>query len=126
MLQPYEAYSALADLWPLVKKQRTLEAKILPLTPLVEQEKAVRQQIDLLLVAATIASGDGVTCNGYDVGHHERKGNASYNTDKLVVLLTAAGLDQGAVLRILVESTERGDPSMWATVKPSKGAKVRR
>jgi hypothetical protein len=127
MLEPYEAYSALTDLLPpLVKKQRTLEAKIQPLTAFVEQEKAVRADIDALLVKAKIPSNDGVVCNGYDVVHHERAGQSRINQDVLVAQLVAAGLTKPVVDKILVEATERGEPSTWATVKPSKGAKVRR
>jgi hypothetical protein len=127
MLEPYEAYSALTDLLPpLVKKQRTLEAKIQPLTAFVEQEKAVRADIDALLIKAKIPSNDGVVCNGYDVLHHERAGQTRINQGVLVAQLLAAGLTKARVEAILFEATERGDPSAWATVKPSKGSKVRR
>lgn len=127
MLQPYEAFSQLAGLPPLVRKQRTLEAKIVPIAPLVEQESALRKEIDALLVAAGLTtSGEGVTCNGYNVEHHTRKGNAAINEEKLVATLGVLGIVEANARQILADCTERGDPSQWATVKPSKGAKVRR
>lgn len=127
MLQPYEAFSQLAGLPPLVRKQRTLEGKIVPIAPLIEEEKAVRAEIDALLVAAGLTvSGEGVTCSGYDVQHNGRKGQSRLNADILTEQLVAAGVDRDLVLSILIDSTETGDPSAWATVKPSKGAKVRR
>lgn len=122
----FTAHPELGGLPPLVRKQRTLEAKILPLAPLLEDEKLVRQAIDVLLIKAGILKGEHVTCNGYDVGHVERKGTDRLNQDMLAEQLVAAGLDRDVVARMLVDCTETGDPSRWATVKPSKGAKVRK
>jgi hypothetical protein len=122
----FTAYPTLVDsLPPLVRKQRRLEAAIVPLAPLVDDEKAVRAEIDHLLIAAGLAKGDGVTCLGYDVTHCERVGSKRLNQDTLVLKLVAAGLAERLVIEILAASTETGDPSTWATVKPSKGAKVR-
>src|SRR5678816_1889789 len=122
----FTTHPALAPLPPLVRKQRTLEAKILPLAPLVEDEKALRHDIDVLLLAAGLASNDSVTCNGYDVGHHERQGTRRLNQDMLAEQLVAAGLDRDVVTRMIVDCTETGDPALWATVKPCKGAHVRK
>jgi len=118
--------SLVAPLPPLVRAQRRLEAKILPLADLQAQEKAVRADIDHLLVAAGLDKGEAVTCLGYDVTHVERKGTARLNQDVLVVKLIAEGLGEALVLELIAASTETGDPSAWATVKPSKGSKVRR
>jgi hypothetical protein len=126
-LEPFEAYSLLTDaLPPLVRKQRRLEAQILPLAALAEEEKTIRSEIDGLLIEADIKSNDGVTCLGYDVVHHERAGSTRMNQEVLYAQLVAAGLTKAVVDKILAEATERGDPSAWATVKPSKGSKVRR
>jgi len=54
-----------------------------------------------------------------------RAGQSSLNHDKVIKGLTDAGVDEGLVLRVLMESIETGDPPFWAEVKPSKGAKVR-
>lgn len=125
-MNDYTTYGALADLPPLVRKQRRLEKKIVPLAPLVDQEKALRKQIDELLVAAGLTtSGEGVTCLGYDVLHNQRAGHSALNPEKIVALLVAGGVDQAFALKVLVDSTETGDPAKWATVKPSKGAQVR-
>lgn len=119
-------YPSLVDpLPPLVRKQRRLEQKIAPLTPWVEEEKALRAEIDALLVAAGLEKGEAVTCLGYDVTHVERVGTKRLNQDVLLLKLIAAGLAERLVVEILAASTETGDPSAWATVKPSKGAKVR-
>lgn len=126
MLTPFEAFSALADLPALVRKQRRLEGKIAPIAPLVEEEKTVRKAIDVLLVAAKIAPSDGVTCLGYDVVHHTRKGQSSFNVEVLTAELVAAGLEKATVLKILIDSTDTADAPLWATVTPSKGSKVRR
>jgi len=122
----YTAYPALADLPPLVRKQRTLEAKIVAVAPLVEDEKTIRQQIDVLLIKAGMASGDVVTCNGYDVQHHRRKGAEGLNQATLIAQLVAAGLTRDVVDAAIAASTETGDPALWASVKPSKGARVKR
>jgi hypothetical protein len=125
-VEPYEAYSQLTALPPLVRKQRRLEAQIAPIAPLVDDEKAIRKAIDALLVAAAIAPGDGVTCLGYDVVHHTRKGQSSFNVEVLTSELVAAGLAKDVVAKILIDATETSDPPLWATVSPSRGAKVRR
>lgn len=126
MITPYEAFSKLAPLPPLVRKQRRLAAKLAPITPLVEQEKAIRHEIDALLIAAKIAPNDGVNCLGYDVVHHTRKGQSSFNVEVLTSELVAAGLDKAVVLKILLEATETTEPPLWATVTPAKGSKVRK
>lgn len=113
------------ELPPLVRKQRRLEAQIAEVTPIVEDEKAVRKAIDALLVAAGLGKGEGVTCLGYDVTHVERAGSSRINPDRLIAKLAGAGLAMTLVLEIVTASTETGEPSAWATVKPCKGAKVR-
>jgi hypothetical protein len=122
----FTAHPELAALPPLVRKQRTLEAKIAPLAPLVEDEKKVRSDIDSLLLAAGITKSEHVTCNGYDVAHVERVGTSRLNQEALTLLLVKAGLSLDAIALAFTACTETGDPSMWATVKPSKGAKVRK
>jgi hypothetical protein len=121
----YTRYPALAELPALVRKQRRLEAKIAPITPLIEEEKAVRKDIDARLVTAGFASNEGVACLGYDVVHHERKGQRAINEDTLIEQLVALGVERKKAQKAIADSTETGDPSTWATVKPSKGAKVR-
>jgi hypothetical protein len=122
----FATYPTLADLPPLVRKQRTLEAQIVQLAPLVDDEKTVRYQIDALLIAAGIVPGSVVTCNGYDVMHHVRAGSSRLNQAMLVAQLVAGGVDRGFIDSVILTSTETGDGSTWATVKPSKGTKVRR
>lgn len=124
-LSPYTRYPALRDLPALVRKQRRLEAKIVPIAPLVDQEKALRKDIDALLIKAGLQRGEGVTCHGYDVTHRDRKGRTSLNPDKIVAQLVAGGVEETFALQVLVDSTETGDPAQWAEVKPSKGSKVR-
>lgn len=126
-MKEYTAYSALAgDLPALVRKQRRLEKQIVLLVPLSEEEKALRKEIDALLITAGITtSGEGVTCLGYDVLHNARKGQSSLNADKILAFLVAGGVDKDFAVKVLTDSTETGDPSAWATVKPSKGSKVR-
>lgn len=110
---------------PLVRKQRRLEQKIAPLTPWVEEEKALRAEIDSLLKNAGLKQADCVTCNGYDVTRRGQKGRSTINGVKLLEQLVAAKLDRGVAAAIILESTDPGTPSTWAEVKPSKGAKVR-
>ncbi len=110
----------------LVRRQRRLEAQLVPLKALEIDEKAARADIDVLLLLAGLKKGDVVTCNGYDVKHNERDGQASINQDKLVELLVAGGVDREFAQKCLADAVERGDPAKFATVKPSKGAKVRK
>lgn len=113
----YTTYPALADLPALVRLQRRLEAKIAPLEPLMALEKDVRDQINALLLKAGFAKGEGVTCAGYDVVHHERAGRTTLNADTL----RANGVPE-IDIRF---ATEVGKASSFATVRPMKGAKVR-
>ncbi len=110
---------------PLVRQQRKLERQIAPLSPLVEEEKACRKQIDALLLAAGLAKSEAVTCLGYDVTHCERDGSSRLNQVVVVEKLIAGGVDKDFALQVLKDSTESGEPAQWATVKPSKGASVR-
>lgn len=122
----YTTIPGLSELPPLVKRQRSLEAKLVVLAPLVDDEKSVRQQIDRLLVAAGIVPGDAITCNGYDVLHNVRAGSSRLNPIIVRAQLIAKGVEPAVVEDVIASSTETGEPSTWATVKPSKGSKVRR
>jgi hypothetical protein len=121
----YTSFPELAGLPTLVRRQRRLEAQIVTLGPLLEDEKAVRKEIDGLLVAAGFVKGQTVTCLGYDVTHIVRAGQSSISGESLIAHLLAAGVEERVAVAVLIKSTETGDPSTWATVKPSKGAKVR-
>ncbi len=127
MIDPgtYTAYPALAGLPALVRKQRRLEAKLVPLVALIDDEKAVRKAIDALLIKVGLGRGERVTCYGYDVIHRGRDGQSSLNADKILEQLVAKGIDRALVLEVLFEATETGEPSQWAEVKPCKGSKVR-
>ena len=125
-MDDYTAYGVLEDLPTLVRKQRALEAKIVPLASYLNDEQQLRKEIDARLVAAGIPANDGVTCLGYDVVHHERQGNAKLNPDALTAELVVAGLDRADVALMITACTERDEPSSWASVKPSKSAKVRK
>jgi hypothetical protein len=120
----YTQHPALAELPPLVRRQRTLEAQVVELAPIVDDEKAIRAQIDRLLVEAGLVAGDAVTCNGYDVMHHLRAGSHRLNQAVLIAQLVAGGVDRAFVDQAIAVSTETGDASTWATVKPSKGSRV--
>lgn len=116
-LGPHTKFAKLSTLPALVRKQRRLEAKIAPLEPLLQEEKTVRDEIDQLLVAAGVQKGELVTCHGYDVAHHERAGQDRISAERL----RGAG-----VAEIDIQfATTTGKASSYATVKPSKGAKVR-
>lgn len=109
----------------LVRKQRRLEASLVPFKPIEEEEKAIRQEIDQLLVGAGLKTGEAVVCLGYEVAHNERRGRVSLNQDQFVEKLVAGGVDRDFAMQALAESMETGDPSSFASVKPAKGAKVR-
>jgi hypothetical protein len=115
----------LETLPPLVRKQRRLEASIAKVSQAVKDEKAVRGEIDQLLLAAGLQKSDLVTCAGYDVQHHERAGASSLNAERVTAELVAAGVDPELVAQILLDSTETGSPALFCTVKPSKGTQVR-
>jgi hypothetical protein len=110
---------------PLVKKQRRLAAQIATVAEAVKDEKAVRADIDGLLVAAGLQSRDVVTCAGYDIRHNEKAGQSSINGDVLTEQLVAAGVDRDLVASTITAATETGQPSAFCTVTPTKGAKVR-
>lgn len=122
----FTTYPALVEpLPPLVRKQRRLEAKLAAVAQTVIEEKAVRAEIDALLVSAGLQKGDVVTCLGYDVRHNENAPRSSINPETLVVQLAAYGLNSEIVAKIVQASTDTGSPAVYCTVKPSKGAKVR-
>jgi len=122
----FTQYPSLVEpLPPLVRKQRRLEGQIAKVSQAVKDEKAIRGEIDQLLVAAGLEKSDLVTCAGYDVQHHERDGRATLNAERVTAELVAAGVDPELVAQILMDSTEAGAPALFATVKPSKGARVR-
>jgi len=110
---------------PLVRKQRRLEAKVAAVAQDAKDEKACRAEIDVLLVAAGLQKSDVVTCAGYDARHSEKAGQESLNAETLTAQLLTAGLHADAIVTILKASTDVGQAAKFATVTPSKGAKVR-
>lgn len=121
----FTRYASLVEsLPPLVKIQRRLAARIASVANEVIEEKALRATIDGLLVRAGLTKSEVVTCAGYDVRHNEKAGSTSLNSDKLTEQLVAGGVDRAFVAKVLVDSTETGETSRFATVTPSKGAKV--
>ena len=126
MIGPFTDHPSLVEpLPPLVRKQRRLEAKLAAVAQAEIDEKAIRAQIDRLLLVAGCQKGDVVQCLGYDVMHFENAGRSTINTDTLTAQLTAAGLNPELVTQIIKASTDVGSPAVYCTVKPSKGAKVR-
>lgn len=126
MTGPFTDHPSLVEpLPPLVRKQRRLEQKLAAVAQTILDEKAVRAEIDALLLAAGCEKGDVVQCLGYDVRHNENAARSTINPDTLVAQLTAAGLHPEIVRQIVVASTDVGSPAVYCTVKPSKGAKVR-
>lgn len=118
-LTPYEDHPALVDALPtLIRRQRKLAKKVAELKPAEADEKAVRAEIDALLVAEGLASGEGVECQGYDVIHRERDGNAFISRE----LLLAAGVE----VTVIDACIDHHQASKFATVAPAKGATVRR
>lgn len=111
---------------PLVKEQRRLAAKIAVDPTDVKAEKAVRAEIDALLVADGLQPGDLVTCDGYDVIHRERAGQSRIDPDLLTGHLTAAGLDAETVASLVAATTVTGDPALFCEVRASKGSAVAR
>ena len=110
----YVRFPALCeDLPGLVEEQRRLEKKIAAIGKAPEEEKAVRDRIDALLVAAGLQHGEGVTCLGYDVVHRTRAGNSYLSVE----LLVAAGV----TVETITACTDRYKPSMTASVEPMKG-----
>jgi hypothetical protein len=122
----FNQYPVLVDPLPrLVRRQRRLEAKVAAIAQEIKDEKATREQIDELLVAAGLTKGALVTCLGYDVKHNERNGQSSLDGQVLAALLEAGGVDPEFVEYCVCEATTVGRPAKFATVSPSKGAKVR-
>jgi hypothetical protein len=117
------------DLAALVRKQRTHAKRVAKADAAVakdrELEKEQRAKIDALLIADGFTKGEVVTCNGYDVRHNERDGQTWINPDTLTELLVADGVDRDLLTARVTASTEHGDVVKFATVTPSKGAKVR-
>ncbi len=124
-LHDWSAYRGLDGLPALVEKQRELEGQLAALEDIAAQEKAKRDEINTLLVAAGFAKGTGVRCLGYDVVHHARDGQTSLNQETIIAELVAAGVDAGLVDTVITLATERGEPSSYASVKPAKGAVVK-
>ena len=122
----YVQYPSLVEaLPPLVRTQRRLEARLAAVAQDENVDEAVRGQINQLLIAAGLEKSEVVTCAGYDIKYNERDGQSSLNEDKIREQLIAAGVAPEFVAQVLMDSTETGEPSSFATVKPSKGAQVR-
>lgn len=122
----YTQYPTLVEpLPPLVRKQRRLERKLAAVAQDEKDEKAVRSEIDQLLIAAGLQKSELVTCAGYDVMHNERDGRASLNGEMVTARLIAEGIAPELVAQVIMDCTEIGHPALFCTVKPSKGAQVR-
>jgi hypothetical protein len=109
------------DLPRLVKQQQAAYAKIAVDPQDVKAEKAIRGEIDALLIADDFANGDQVTCNGCVVTHVERAGSSRLDPE-LVHAYLLARLDAAAADALITDWTITGDPAIFCTVKAEKGA----
>jgi len=126
MTAPHTRYPALKTaLPPLVRKQRTAAGKIAKVAPAVEDDERLRKEIDALLLTAGLEKSDVVTCMGYDVRHNERDGQARISPEMLTAYLTAMEWEPADIAAILTGVTQIGKVAQFATVTPTKGAKVR-
>lgn len=130
LLGDFAKYTTLAELPALVRQQRKYAALLVDKNgnKVVELEKAIRAQIDALLVACGFKSGDGVTCHGYAVVHREQRSQSRLDETKAVEQLVALGVDREAVVQVFKDCTTGGEPGAvkFCEVDPAPGAKVRR
>jgi hypothetical protein len=110
----------------LVREQQRLDARIGPrereLEPLIAKEKALRGQIDALLMQAGLGHLDAVTVNGLVVTHNKRRGQTKIDEAILVVGLTMAGVPEETVRKVLKAASTTSADVHFATVAPAKVA----
>ncbi len=122
----FTQYPALvADLPPLVKAQQKVRRQIEPLKDLEAEDARYRKEIDALLIAAGLTKGESVTCGPFDVTHCERAGSSKLNRDLVKARLVSGGVDPDFVEQVLHDSTETGEPALFAKVEINKGAIAR-
>jgi hypothetical protein len=100
----------------LVARQRKLAKRLAPLKDVEAADKALRAEIDGLLMAAGLGKGDAVTCNGFTVKHNERIGQERINGAEL--------LAAGVAVETVTACTHRDETARFATVDPMKGIDV--
>jgi len=105
---------------PLVRKQRALAAKIAVDPQDVKDEKAVRGDIDALLVTAQFTNGDTVTCDGAVITHHVRAGAARLDPEPVDAYLekTVGRAEADALITLW---TITGPDAVYCSVKEPKG-----
>jgi hypothetical protein len=122
----FTQHKVLRDTLPsLLVKQRTYAARLATVAGVEALDKAIRKQMDDLLVLAGLKKTELVTCGLYDVRHNERAGQRWLNPDLVTEKLAAAGVDRDLIADVLTDSMEDGDPSLFCDVKVTKGAVVR-
>ncbi len=122
----FTQYPALvADLPPLVKAQQKVRRQIEPLKDLEAEDARYRKEIDALLIAAGLGKGESVSCGPFDVTHCERAGSPKLNRDLVKARFVAGGVDPDFVEQVLHDSTETGEPALFAKVEINKGAIAR-
>lgn len=104
---------------PLVKKQRALAQKIAVDPQDVKDEKAVRADIDALLVTAQFTNGDTVTCDGAVITHHVRAGSARLDPEPVEAYLVST-VGQAAADNLITAWTITGPAAVYCSVKESK------
>jgi hypothetical protein len=114
------------DLALLVKRERTIAAKLAPLEELAELGKETRKRIHELLVQAGFQPKDWTTVNGYQVTRTSRAGQTSFNDATCQAQLVAAGVDAELVADAIAASFEQAPTTYYASVKPMRGALVRK
>jgi len=109
------------DLPRLIKQQQAAYAKIAVDPADVKAEKALRGEIDALLIADDFANGDAVTCNGCVVTHVERAGSSRLDPELVHAYLLAR--ERADIADALITTwTITGAEAVYCTVKAEKGA----
>jgi hypothetical protein len=114
------------DLPLLVKRERTIAAKLAPLAELEELGKETRKRIHELLLQAGFQPKDWTTVNGYQVRRESRAGQTSFNDATCQAQLVAGGVDADLAASSIAASFEQAPTVYYASVKPMRGALVRK
>jgi len=104
----------------LLKEQRRL-AKLIAVDPKdVKQEKAIRGDMDALMVADNFTNGETVTCDGAVITHHVRAGQARLDPEPVDAYLekTVGRAEADALITLW---TITGPDAVYCSVKEPKG-----
>jgi len=128
----YREHPVLAELPMMITAQQAMKARIAAVAPIVIEEKAIREQMEALILVCDLPeklpngkNGEWVTCGDYKVNRVKKPGQTKIDGGLLTAWLLDHEWDTDEIAACLKAVTVTGEPSSHVEVRLTTEARKR-